>query len=267
MGIEYSKENHLAWITINRPQALNALDIEAFRDVRRFLIEARDDEDVRVILITGVGEKAFCAGADIKATLPNDGGFLESYFQPEEKSIDQGLYIRGIDIKSLGIWKPIIAVINGYAVGGGFEMAMACDLRIASDNAKLGLPEVKIGSIPAVGGIQNLIRAVPAAIAMKMICSGEAIDAETALKYGVVSDVVPIESLRETAISIAEKIATNAPLAVQTAKLLSHKGANMPLDEAVELEKFLWGLLKDTEDRIEGRKAFAEKRTPVYQGK
>jgi E-phenylitaconyl-CoA hydratase len=267
MGIEYSKDGHLAWITINRPHALNALDTEGFGDMRRYLIEARDDEDVRVILITGAGERAFCCGADIKVTLPSQGGFLENYFQPDEKSINQGLYIRGIDIKSLGIWKPIIAVINGYAVGGGFELAMACDLRIASENAKVGLPEVKIGSIPAVGGIQNLMRAIPSAIAMKMIFSGESVDAQTALKYGIVSDVVPPEKLRETAIYIAKTIANNAPLAIQTAKLLSHKGANLPLDQAVELEKFLWGLLKDTEDRIEGRKAFAEKRQPVYQGK
>lgn len=267
MPIEYEKRGDLAWITINRPEVLNALDIESFREMRNRLIEARDDEDVRVILITGAGEKAFCVGADIKSTLPTLGGFLENYFKPVRASIDEGLYIRGIDIASLQIWKPVIAAINGYAMGGGFELALACDLRIASTNAVFALPEVKIGSIPAVGGIQNLRKAAPSAIAMKMILTGESIDAKTALQYGIVSDVAEPEKLRETAEQIARRIADNAPLAVKTAKLLSEKGQNMPAEQAVEMEKFLWGLLKDTEDRIEGRKAFAEKRKPVYRGK
>jgi E-phenylitaconyl-CoA hydratase len=161
----------------------------------------------------------------------------------------------------------LIAAVNGHAVGGGLELALACDLRIASENATFGLPEVRLATIPAVGGIQKLMRAVPSAVAAKMLLTGRRISAEEALRYGLVTDVVPLRGLRDHAKALAEEIASNGPLATQAVKMLIHRGMNMPFDEAVALEQLLWLLLRDTADRTEGRRAFVEKRQPQYQGR
>jgi E-phenylitaconyl-CoA hydratase/naphthyl-2-hydroxymethylsuccinyl-CoA hydratase len=165
------------------------------------------------------------------------------------------------------MWKPIVCAINGYAIGGGLEMALACDIRFASDNASFGLSEVKVGSLPGLGGTQRLIRAIPKAVAMRMMLTGDRINAQEAQRIGLISDVVPAEKLMDTAKAIAEKIAANAPLSVKAAKQAVVIGSDLPLKQASALEYLLWGILRDSEDRIEGRKAFAEKRPPEYKGR
>ena len=164
------------------------------------------------------------------------------------------------------MWKPLIAAINGYAVGGGLEMALACDLRIASSNAKFGLTEVKVASLAGLNGTQCLPRAIPQAVAMKMLLTGEMIDAQEAHRIGLISDVVEPSELMDLAKKYAERIASNAPLSVKAAKQAAVLGQDMPLDHAILFSHAMWGVLRDTEDRKEGFTAFAEKRAPQYKG-
>jgi E-phenylitaconyl-CoA hydratase len=177
------------------------------------------------------------------------------------------MYIRHMQISRLGITKPMIAAINGHAFGGGMEIALGCDLRIASSNATFALSEVKVGTIPALGGIQWLLRALPTAVAMKMLLTGERIDAAEAKRVGFVSDVYEPGNLIKEAQELARKICANAPLAVRAVKYLATRGWNMSFDEAVSTEELLWGILRNTHDRIEGRAAFTEKRPPKYEGR
>ena len=163
--------------------------------------------------------------------------------------------------------KPIIGAINGYAMGGGMELALACDVRIASENAQFALSEVRIGSIPGAGGTQYLPRLIGRSDAMLMLLTGDRVDAQEALRIGLVSKVVPAAQLLETALAIATRIAQNAPLSVRAVKRLVREGSALPLDRALALESYVFGLLRDTEDRIEGRRAFQEKRAPVYRGR
>jgi enoyl-CoA hydratase/carnithine racemase len=169
-------------------------------------------------------------------------------------------------VPAMKMWKPIIAAINGYAVGGGLEIALACDLRIASSNAKFGLTEVKVASLAGLNGTQMLPRVIPKAVAMKMLLTGEMINADEALRYGLISDVVPPEDLMSLASTYAEKIANAAPLSVQAAKQAAVIGQDMPVEHGILFSHLLWGVLRDTEDRKEGFKAFAEKRNPLYSG-
>jgi E-phenylitaconyl-CoA hydratase len=173
-----------------------------------------------------------------------------------------------VDIASqLATEKPVICAINGYALGGGLELALACDIRIAADHARFGLPEVRVGSIPGAGGTQRLPRTIGASDAMLLLLTGDHIDAAEALRLGIVSRVVPAADLIREAEAIAGRIAANAPLSVRTIKRLVHQGRSMPLEVAIAQERLTWGALRDTEDRIEGRRAFAEKRKPVYRGR
>ncbi|MFM0505884.1 enoyl-CoA hydratase/isomerase family protein [Paraburkholderia caffeinilytica] len=254
-------------ISLNRPDRLNALDPSSIALLRRHLIDFRDSEDARVCIITGTGNRAFCVGADLRETLPPSTSFASAVFAADEESISAGNYIRGLDLDRLNIGKPLIAAINGYAVGGGMELALACDIRIAAESAQFGLTEVKMGSIPAVGGIQRLIRSVPHSIANTMILTGDLVDAATAGRIGLVSEVLAENDLMKRAIELAGRIASNAPLAVKAARLLATQGAEMAIQQALVLEQFVWGVLRDTEDRVEGRRAFAEKRKPVYRGR
>lgn len=255
MGVLYNKEGHVAYITLNRPEAMNALDPESWTELRESFYSAKADSEVRVVVLTGAGEKAFCTGSDMKKTMPPATSFASTYFDEEHM------------LAPMEMWKPIICAINGYCIGGGLEMALACDIRIASSTASLGLSEVKVGSLPGLGGTQRLIRSIPRAVAMKMMLTGERIDAQEAYRLGLISDVVPPEKLMETAKAIAEKIAANAPLSVKAAKQAILIGSDLPLKQGSNFEYLLWAILRDSEDRIEGRKAFAEKRPPVYKGR
>jgi len=257
MGVEFKKEGHVAYITLNRPEAMNALDPESVERLKEIWSEIKTDDDIRVSVLTGAGEKAFSTGTDMKKTPPPTECMAASYLRDTPQSI----------IPYMKMWKPIIVAINGFAVGGGLELALACDLRIACSTAKFGLTEVKVASLAGMNGTQCLPRAIPQAVAMKMVLTGEIIDAQEAHRVGLISDVVEPDELMNLAKKYAEKIASNAPLSVKAAKQAIVMGMEMPLDHAISFSQLLWGVLRDTEDRKEGFKAFGEKRAPTWQGK
>ncbi|MBU0514273.1 MAG: enoyl-CoA hydratase/isomerase family protein [Proteobacteria bacterium] len=263
MTIRYEKKERIVLITIDRPQAMNALDGEAWARLNQAWIDFRDDPEVWVAVITGAGDKAFCAGADLKR--------LAEYYRsmtPLQRRMksetEPGL---GGITRNLEIFKPIIAAINGYCLAGGLELALACDLRIASENASFGLTEVSRGIIPGAGGTQRLPRLIPLAKALEMILTAERIDALEAWRVGLVNRVVPAGELLPEAMTIAQKICRNAPLAVQAAKEAIYRGLEMPLAEGLRLEQFLAEPVRQSEDAREGPKAFAEKRSPRFKGK
>lgn len=255
----YATSEAIATITLDRPEALNALDPETQQELHDAFTAARLDPDVRVLIVTGAGERAFCVGADLKKTMPPKQSHAELTFGRYPTVPDWG--------RAIGMDKPIICAINGLALGGGLELALACDIRIAASHARFGLPEVRVGSIPGAAGTQRLPRTVALSDAMLMLLTGVQIDAEEALRSGLISRVVPGEELMTAARHIGLQIAANAPLAVAAVKRLVHRGLNMTLEDGIEQERMTWGLLRDTEDRIEGRVAFREKRPPVYRGR
>lgn len=255
MPVGFEVSNHVAYVTLNRPEAMNALDPESISDLNRIWREVASNPDIRVSVLTGTGGKSFCTGTDMKATPPATECMAAVYLR-------DGLPV----VPAMKMWKPIIAAINGYAVGGGLEIALACDLRIASSNAKFGLTEVKVASLAGLNGTQMLPRVIPRAVAMKMLLTGEMIGSDEALRYGLVSDVVAPEELMSLASAFAEKIANAAPLSIQAAKQAALIGQDMPVEHGILFSHLLWGVLRDTEDRKEGFKAFAEKRSPLYRG-
>ncbi|MEV5176646.1 enoyl-CoA hydratase-related protein [Streptomyces flaveolus] len=267
MAIETERAGRTLIVRLNRPEALNALDVDAMRALNQVLRDFRDDPTLDIGVITGTGDRAFCTGADLKKTLPPRSSFAQAYFAPYEESIEEGLYVRAITLSELNIGKPLIAAVNGHALGGGAEIALDCDLRIASENATFGLPEARWASVPAVGGVSKLLRAVPRAVAMKMILTGDRISAEEAHRVGLVSDLVPAGDLLSTAMKLADRITANGPLAIKSLKALADRTQDMPLTQSVALEQLLWGVLRDTDDRVEGRTAFAERRPPEYHGR
>ncbi|AUT70465.1 enoyl-CoA hydratase/isomerase family protein [Paraburkholderia hospita] len=267
MTIHYSVSDHVATVSLDRPEALNALDLDSLKDLRVALAEARDDDDVRVIVLTGAGRKSFCVGADLKNTLPPSTSFSSSFVRSIDRAAAEGIYVRLMDLSSLRLFKPVIGAINGYCLGGGLELALQCDLRIASTDAVFGLPEAVVASIPAVCGIQALQKAVPSAIAMKMLLTGCKIDAAYAERIGLISDLVAPEALMDKALELARTIASNGPLAVQMIKKVAETSSNVPLAQALEFTELAWGAMRDSDDRVEGRKAFAEKRKPQFKGR
>lgn len=253
MPIEYRQEGRIAIITINRPEVLNALSPEALIELTNVLISFRDDPKLWVGIITGAGEKAFCTGMDLRTAQPDGQG--TSTTRPE------GTLVRGLEL-----WKPLIAAINGYALGGGLEIALACDIRIASENASFGLPEVTLGLIPGWGGTQRLPRLIPFGKAAELILMGKRIDAKEAQDLNLVNKVVPLKDLMMTAKEWANHICDSAPLSVRAAKEALYRGYDMALTDGLQLESELWGKVMVSKDFAEGWKAFLEKRKPVYKG-
>jgi len=254
----FERKGKIALLTLNRPEAMNSLDPELLQQLSNVWKEFAQDPDLWVAIITGAGDKAFCTGADLKKTMPPKESFAQLMLNGLEKTSDA--------FPPLKQWKPVICAVNGYAIGGGLELALACDLIIGSENSQYGLSEVKIGSIPAGGGTQRLPRRIPYQAAMKMMLTGARINAQEAYQLGLITEIVPEELLLETAEKIALKICENAPLAVRAVKLAVTQGMEMRLEQGLQLEKNLWGTIRDSKDRIEGRVAFAEKRKPVYTG-
>lgn len=257
MIIEYKKEDRLALFIINRPEVLNAINVQAARELHDALVNFRDDPEVWVGIITGAGEKAFCAGADIKDMLP----FLKEILPARPWSMP-ATHMRGLEI-----WKPLIAAINGLALGGGLELALACDIRIASENARFGAPEVTRGLIPGWGGTQRLPRLIPACKAAELLFIGKLIDAQEAYRIGLVNTVVPPEAVLPTAKEWAQQICQAGPLAVRAAKQAMLRGINMTLEDGLKLENDLEGYVMGTEDFAEGIRAFAEKRKPNFKAR
>lgn len=263
MVVLFEKKERIAIITINRPDAMNSLDGETLDQLNKAWIDFRDDPDLWVAIVTGAGDKAFCAGADLK----NLGKFYSSMtpIQRRERS-EKEPGVGGIT-RNLEIWKPIIAAVNGHCLAGGLEIALACDIRIASENATFGLTEVSWGIIPGAGGTQRLPRLIPPARSLEMILCAERIDAREALKIGLVSRVVPLKDVMPEAIKTAERICQNAPLAVRAAKEAIYRGLDLPLSEGLRLEQFLAEPVRQSEDAKEGPRAFSEKKTPVFKGR
>lgn len=256
-NILLEKKNSIAFVTVNRPKVLNALNMATMEELRAAFTDIKDDSNVRVAILTGAGEKAFIAGADI--------GELSNHDAVEGKEYThRGQAVLNL-IENLG--KPVIACINGFALGGGCEIAMACTMRLASDNARLGQPEVKLGIMPGYGGTQRLPRLVGKGIAMQLLLTGEMISAEEAYRIGLVNEVKAPGELIPRAEAIAQKIIANGPLAVQYTMEAVNKGMEMGLAEGLYLEAVLFGVACATEDKKEGTTAFLQKRPAQFKGR
>ena len=254
--IEYTKEGRIAIFRINRPEAMGALNIEGMKQLTGAFMDFRDDDALWVGILTGTGEKAFSAGVDVKEFLPFVRETKHTKWQRPA-----GI-LRGLDL-----WKPLIAACNGLTLGGGLEMCLACDIMIASENAKFGLPEVRVGIIPGGGGTQRLPRIIPRRLAAEMLFTGKTIDAREAYRIGLVNKVVSPGELMAEAKKMAESICEAAPLAVRYAKELMIRGAGLSLEEGLRLEDDIESTLMTTEDFKEAVTAFAEKRKPGFKGK
>ncbi len=263
MSIKVEKRERTAIMTIDRPQARNAIDQETGEALIEAWIDFRDDEDLWVAVITGAGDKAFCAGADLRGV----GKFYAELTPLERRRRSETLPGFGGITRNLEIFKPVIAAINGHCLAGGLELALACDFRIASTNATFGLPEVRWGIVPGGGGTQRLPRTMALGPAMEMLLTGEAIDAETACRYGLVNRVTAREELLDEALKSAAAICKNGPLAVRAAKEAAVRGLDLTLAEGLRLEQFLAEPVRQSEDAREGVRAFAEKRPPQFKAK
>jgi enoyl-CoA hydratase len=249
------EEEGIGFIIINRPELRNALNTDTLLEIESALDVFRDDKNIRVIIFTGAGEKSFAAGADISQL--NKRTMIDAL-----KPNMTATYRKIEDYE-----KPTIAAINGFALGGGLELALACDIRVASLNAKLGLPEVGLGIMPGAGGTQRLSRIIGRGKAMELILTGDVITAAEAERFNLISKAVPLEELMDTAKEYARRISLKGPLAVRMAKAAVNRGADMEMETALYLEKLAQTILIGSEDKLEGTQAFLEKRTPQFKGK
>ena len=256
-NVLYEKKGPVAYVTLNRPKVLNALNQRTWQDLRAAFEDARDDADVRGVILTGAGDKAFIAGADISE-------LAQVTAVQAERSSSYGQEVLNL-VENLG--KPVVAAINGFALGGGCETAMACTIRLATESARFGQPEVKLGVLPGGGGTQRLPRLVGKGRALQLILSGEMITAQEAYRIGLVNEVVPAADLIPRAEAILKQIFANAPLAVKYSLEAVNKGLETSQTEGLALEASFFGLCAGTEDKQEGTQAFLEKRAPQFQGR
>jgi enoyl-CoA hydratase/carnithine racemase len=256
-NVLYEKSGAIAYVTVNRPKVLNALNTPTWKDLRTAFEDARDDAAVRGVILTGAGDKAFIAGADI-SELAHVAAF------EAEQSSRFGQEVLDL-IENLG--KPVVAAINGFALGGGCETAMACTIRIAVESAKFGQPEVKLGLVPGGGGTQRMPRLIGKGRALQLILSGEMISAQEAYRIGLVNEIVSAAELITRAEAILKMIASNAPIAVKFALEAANKGMETSQSEGLMLEASYFGLCAATEDKKEGTTAFLEKRAPQFRGR
>ena len=252
MAVDYEKEGRIAIFTINRPEAMNALNRQVRQELDAAMADFRDDPELWVAIITGAGDRAFSVGADLKETRPGPS-------EPEAGAMER--------MRADRIWKPFIAAIHGYCLGGGMELTMECDLRIAAENARFGQPEVLRGRLPGAGAPIRLPRFISRAKAAEILLMGQHFDAWEAYNMGLINKVVPVDRLMSTAREWAELICQAAPLGVRMSKECMIRGYSLPLDEALLLNQSLRRSIAITEDFKEGAQAFVEKRKPEYKGK
>jgi len=258
-ALEYEKRGRIAYITLNRPEARNAMNAELWDGLLQAWTDVGKDPNVWVAIVTGAGDKAFSSGQDLKEVV--EWMKLPADTRPAQPLPEVN------PMRGMAVWKPFIATINGICTGGGLELAMACDIRIAADSARLGLAEVKQSVIPANSGTQKLIRLVPFGKALEMLITGDFVDAQEAFRVGLVNKVVPSSELMKEAESLANHICENGPMAVRAVKELAYRGIEVPLVEGLRLEIEMSKRLAQTEDSQEGARAFAEKRKPNWQGR
>jgi enoyl-CoA hydratase len=252
------REHNIAVLTINRPGKYNALNDEVVAEISAALDELAADDGVRSIIITGAGDKAFISGADI--------GMLQA-FKSSPEAVANSRRGQAVMLKIENLPKAVIAAINGYALGGGLELAMACDIRIAADTARLGQPEINLGLSPGYGGTQRLPRLVGKGMAKLLILTGDMIDAQEALRIGLVQKVVPLAELMSEAEALAKKLGTKPPLTLAACKEAINVGLEVDLERGLSIESMEFGVLSTTEDYEEGTTAFLEKREPVFTGR
>jgi enoyl-CoA hydratase/carnithine racemase len=252
MKVIFEKKGPIAYVTINRPERLNACDFETYGLLADYWREFRDDRGLRVAILTGAGERAFCAGSDVKTNYVERPG-VEPHNAPFAVMFD--------------LYKPVIAAINGHANGGGLEQALACDIRVAAEHAQFGLGEVRLGWLPGGGGTQRLPRLIPLGRALELLYTGNRIGAVEALRLGLIDYVVPMNRLMSRCEEIAAEICKSAPLAVERIKQAALRGLDLPLADGLKLERELYEWLQKTDDAHEGALAFTEKRPPRWQGR
>jgi len=253
----YEKREHIGFVTFNRPKVLNALNRKTMEELNHILLSAREDDEVRALILTGAGEKSFVAGADIS----------ELAVQTPVSGRETALFGQSVLHRLETLGKPSIAAINGFALGGGCEVALACSMRLASKTAKLGQPEVKLGILTGYGGSQRISRLCGKGVAHELCLTGEMISAEEALRIGLVNHIYEPAELLPAAEALAKKIIANAPLAVKFTMEAIERGTEMPLEEGQFLEATLFGIVAATEDMREGTRAFLEKRAAQFRGK
>ena len=261
--VNYEKKGRIAYITLNRPEVMNALHAGCHTELGEIYDDVAADPEIWVAILTGAGSRAFSAGNDLKATAAQGRG--NGATAPAAPAKDTGGF--GGNTARWNLTKPLIAAVNGWAMGGGCEMALASDIVIAAEHAQFGLPEPKVGLIAGAGGVHRLPRQIPLKRAMGMILTGKPIDAKTALDWGLVNEVVPLDQLIPTAERWAADIISCSPLSIRASKESSMKGLEMGLEEAMKTRFSAAATLMDSEDRIEGPRAFAEKREPQWKGR
>lgn len=249
-------EDGIATVCINRPQVHNALDAEHYAALSEAWIEVRDNHDIKVAVVTGAGDKSFCAGADLKSHITAEQNWADHWLTQRSPLLNRGLEV----------WKPVIAAVNGYCLGGGVTLLYATDIRVASETATFGLSEVKRGVIAANGGTQRTLRQLPYCLGMELLLTGDRIDAQTAKEWGLINRVVPQDQVMDTAMDYARRIAANAPLAVQATKELAVRSLDMDLTTGLRMEQMSSRAMRETEDAREGPRAFREKRPPEFKG-